>query len=109
MIGMPAGEVWLIILVLGAGTLAIRASFLMLIGARELPDWLLRHLRYTPVAVIPGLVAPAVLWPEATGGLTDPARLGAALVTLGLGAVTKNTLLAIIGGAATLYTLLALF
>lgn len=109
MIDMPESQIWLIILALGAGTLAIRASFLMLVGGRELPPWLLRHLRYTPVAVIPGLIAPAVLWPEATGGMTDPARLGAALVTLGLGAATKNTLIAIIGGAAMLYTLLALF
>lgn len=109
MITMPASEVWFIILALGSGTLAIRASFLMLVGGRDLPPWLLRHLRYTPVAVIPGLIAPAVLWPEATGGATDPARLGAALVTLGLGVATKNTLIAIIGGAATLYALLALF
>ena len=32
---------------------------------------------------MPGLVAPLVVWPQATGGETDPARLLAALVALG--------------------------
>ena len=55
-------EIWLIIVLLGLGTYAIRFSFLGLIGDRKMPDWLLRHLRYTPVAVLPGLVAPLVAW-----------------------------------------------
>lgn len=108
MIDMPAAQVWFIIIALGLGTLGLRASFLMLLGDRELPEWLLRHLRYTPVAVIPGLIAPAVLWPEATGGATDPARLGAAAMTLALGVLTRNTLVAILGGGVTLYALLAI-
>lgn len=77
-----AGEIWTIILVLGAGTYLIRFSFLGLIGGRKMPDWLLRHLRYTPVAILPGLVAPLAAWPAATGGETDAPRMAAALVTL---------------------------
>ncbi|HID66820.1 MAG TPA: AzlD domain-containing protein, partial [Roseibacterium sp.] len=50
MIGWSAGQIWLIIIVLGLATFAIRFSFLGLIGDRKLPDWMLRHLRYTPVA-----------------------------------------------------------
>ena len=80
--------------------------FLGLIGDRPLPAWVLRHLRYTAVAVIPALVAPLVLWPPATGGEIDPARLGAAAVTLAVGLWTKNLLVSVICGVATLYSLL---
>jgi len=96
-------EIWAIIVALGLGTFLIRFSFLGFIGQRKLPAWVLRHLRYTPVAVIPGLVAPLVLWPQATGGEPDLPRLLAAAATLTLGYVTKNVLWAIFGGGATLY------
>ena len=100
--------VWLIIVVLGIGTFLIRFSFLGLIGNRPMPEWVLRQLRYTAVAVLPGLVAPLVLWPAATQGTPDPARLAAAGITVLVGVLTKNVLLAIVGGAATLYGMLFL-
>jgi len=96
-------DLWVVILGLGLGTFAIRFSFLGLIGNRPLPEWLLRHLRYTSAAVLPGLVAPLVLWPAATGGQPDAARLAAAVATLALGVVFRHTLGAIVGGAAVLY------
>lgn len=100
--------VWLVIAALAIGSFLIRFSFLGLIGDRKMPDWVLRHLRYTPVAVLPGLVAPLVFWPAATGGATDPARLAAALVTLTVGYFSRNVLAAILSGAVTLYALLFL-
>ncbi len=101
--GIDPATLWLVILALGAGSFGLRFVFLGLVGDRPLPAWLLRHLRYTAVAVLPGLVAPMVVWPAATGGALDPARLVAAVATLGLGLVTRNVLVAILGGAATLY------
>jgi branched-subunit amino acid transport protein len=74
-------EIWLVILALGIGTYLIRLSFLGLVGSRQLPQWALRALRYTPVAVLPALVAPLIVWPTATRGELDPARLAAAAVT----------------------------
>jgi branched-subunit amino acid transport protein len=62
-----------------------------------------RLLRYVPMAVMPGLAAPLVVWPQATGGAPDPARLLAALVALGIGAATRSVLGAIVGGMAALY------
>ena len=103
---MTHGQVWLIILGLALGTYLIRYSFLGLIGDRQMPAWILRHLRYTPVAVLPGLVAPLVLWPAATGGTPDPARLAAAAVTLLVGVWGKNVLAAILSGGVTLYAML---
>jgi len=95
--------IWGIIAVLAVGTFLIRFSFLGLIGSRPMPDIVLRLLRFTPVAVLPGMVAPLVLWPAATGGQPDPVRLIAAAATLAIGLWTKNVLWGIVGGAATLY------
>ncbi|MCP5039041.1 MAG: AzlD domain-containing protein [Rhodobacteraceae bacterium] len=100
---MTSGQIWLIITFLALGSFLIRFSFLGLIGNRPLPPWILRHLRYTPVAVLPGLVAPLVLWPQASGGQPDPARLAAAFTALAIGHFSKNVLAAIIGGAITLF------
>lgn len=98
---------WIVMPALAAGTYAIRFSFLGTLGARPLPGWLTRALRYTAVAVLPALVAPGVLWPPATGGETDPARLSAALVTLAVGVMTRSTMAAILAGGGTLFALLA--
>jgi branched-subunit amino acid transport protein len=100
---MSTGTVWGIILALGVGTFLIRFSFLGLVGRRPLPDWVLRHLRYTAVAVLPGLVAPLVLWPQATGGATDPARLVAGVVTVAAGVWSRSVLGAMAAGAVALY------
>lgn len=102
-------EIWIVILGLGAGTFLIRFSFLGLIGDRALPGWALRLLRYVPVAVMPGLVAPLVVWPPATGGETDPARMIASAVALAVGAATRSLLGAIFGGMAALYLALWAF
>ncbi|WP_372990681.1 AzlD domain-containing protein [Sulfitobacter sp.] len=97
---------WFVIIGLGIGSFGLRFVFTGLVGDREMPAWLLRHLRYTAVAILPALVAPQVLWPAATNGQTDPSRLAAAVVALTVGVITKNVLLAIVSGAATLYALL---
>lgn len=96
-------QIWAIIGVLAVGTFLIRFSFLGLIGDRPLPGWVLRLLRYTPVAVIPGMVVPLVLSPGVTGGSFDPARGIAALVTLAVGLMLRSTIWAILAGAGTLY------
>ncbi|MCX8225603.1 MAG: AzlD domain-containing protein [Sulfitobacter sp.] len=99
---------WIVIIGLGIGSFGLRFVFTGLVGDREMPAWLLRHLRYTAVAILPALVAPQVIAPAATGGQFDPARFAAAAVALTVGVLTKNVLLAIISGAVTLYGLLLL-
>ncbi|SER67590.1 Branched-chain amino acid transport protein [Tranquillimonas rosea] len=96
-------KVWLVLALLAVGTYLIRLSFLGLVGNRRLPDWLARTLRFTPVAVLPALVAPLILWPEATGGTFDPVRGAAAATTVGVGLVTRNTVLAIVCGGVVLF------
>mgnify|MGYP005994869651 FL=1 len=99
---------WIVIIGLGVGSFLLRFAFTGFVGDRQMPVWLLRHLRYTAVAVLPALVAPQVLWPSATGGEPDPARLAAAAAALAVGLITKNVLGAMIAGGVTLYGMLYL-
>jgi branched-subunit amino acid transport protein len=103
---MTDATIWTVIVVLGIGTFLIRFSFIGLVGDRSLPVWAHRLLRYVPVAVMPGLVAPLVVWPQATGGAPDAARMVAALAALAIGAWSRSVLGAILGGMAVLYAAL---
>jgi len=91
-----------VILILGAGTFLIRFSFLGALGRRSLPPWAMRCLRFTPVTVLPALIAPATLFPEAGGGGIEPLRLAAAVLTLGVGLALRSTPLAMAAGFAAL-------
>lgn len=105
---IETGTIWTVIILLGLGSFGLRFVFTGLVGDRAMPDWLLRHLRYTAVAILPALVAPQVLWPAATDGVFDIPRVAAASVTLVVGLLSKNVLMAVISGAVTLYGLLFL-
>ncbi|MCC5993075.1 MAG: AzlD domain-containing protein [Rhodobacteraceae bacterium] len=98
-------QIWGIIIALGLGSYLLRLSFLGIVGNRDLPEWVLRHLRYTAVAVMPGMITPLILFPQATGGALDAVRLGAAIATLAISFWTKNAVLTIFGGAAVLFAL----
>lgn len=98
-------DIWIIILTLGIGTFVIRFSFLGILGDRQLPPWLLRHLRYTAVGILPAMVTPLIIWPQATGGQLDPVRISAAMLALAVGLWTKNAIWAIVVGMATLWGL----
>ena len=95
--------IWIVIVSLGIGSYLIRFSFLGLIGGRDLPEWCLRHLRYVAVAVMPALITPLIIWPDATGGETDPARLVAALAAFIIGIKFNSVIGAIFSGMLTLY------
>ncbi|SLN51096.1 AzlD domain-containing protein [Ruegeria meonggei] len=99
---------WIVIIGLAIGSFALRFVFIGFVGDRPMPPWLLRHLRYTAVAIVPALIAPLVVWPTATDGQPDLPRMAAAAVALAVGVITKNVIAAIFTGAATLYGLLYL-
>ncbi|MEM0948783.1 MAG: AzlD domain-containing protein [Pseudomonadota bacterium] len=96
-----AAKIWALIVMTGIGTYLIRFSFLGLIGDKEMPQVVLKLLRYTPVAVLPGLVAPLVI--EGSAPLGEPEKLIAAAATVLIGWRTKNLLAAIAAGAAAMY------
>lgn len=104
---MSDTTIWTVIVLLGLGTYLIRFSFLGIMGDRQLPEWVLRHLRYVGVAILPALLTPMVIWPQATGGELDPPRLLAAAVGF-LAGWRFGVMPALIAGMATLYLMQAL-
>lgn len=104
---IETSTLWIVIFGLGLGSFLLRFAFLGFVGDRPLPAWLVRHLRYTAVAILPALVAPLVVY-SGEGGSTDPTRVAAAIVTLGVGIWTRNVFAAIGSGAATLFALVYL-
>ncbi|MBW6417885.1 AzlD domain-containing protein [Celeribacter sp. PS-C1] len=102
MIEASPTQIWIIIIGMAIGTFLIRFSFLGLVGDRPLPAWLLRLLRYTPVAVLPAVVAPMLIGAKAD---TDPLRLFCAAVTIIIGVWTRNVLWAILAGLGLFFGL----
>lgn len=103
MITASSLTVWFVILALAVATYLIRFSFLGLLDGENMPDWLERHLKFVGVAVMPGIAAPAVFWPDATGGEPDPARLLAAAAALLVGMWRRSLLASVVAGLVTLY------
>ncbi|MBS8225097.1 AzlD domain-containing protein [Vannielia litorea] len=95
---------WTLTALLGIGTFLIRFSFLGWLGGRELPPWALLHLKYVGAAVFPALITPLLLWPDATGGQTDPIRLLAAVAAFAAG-IRFGVVPAIVAGMGSLYLL----
>ncbi len=100
--------IWIVIAGMALGSFLLRFLFIGFVGSRPMPAWVLRHLRYTAVAILPALVAPLVVWPRATDGVPDLPRMAAATVTLVVGFWSKNVIAAILSGALTLALLSAL-
>ncbi|MGR3500882.1 AzlD domain-containing protein [Pseudaestuariivita sp.] len=100
--------IWTVIVFLGIGTYLIRFSFLGFLGDRELPPWLLQHLRYVGVAVLPALVAPMILWTDGPGSAIDPVQLVAAMAGFAAG-WRFGVIPALVVGMGTLYAVSALF
>ena len=51
---------WPIVLCIGAGTYAIRVSFILILSEAKLSDTLMRALRFIPATVLAALIVPAV-------------------------------------------------
>lgn len=95
---IPDAKIWLTIAGLAAATYAIRASFLVLLAGRRLPEGLTRALGFVPVTVLPALIAPMVLT-DGDGALAgEPATMAAGGLALAAGMATRNVLAGILGG-----------
>ena len=101
-------RVWLAILLSGAGTFAMRASFLA--GASRMaavPPWAQRLLRQIPPAALAAIVLPALLRPEGELDLLHP-RLAAGIVAAVVAWRTGNVALTLVVGLGSLVALQAL-
>jgi branched-subunit amino acid transport protein len=89
-------------------TFLIRYPVLALLGKISMPDPVLRALRYIPTAVLTAIIVPAVLLPEGQIKIGSNAFLLAAIVAVLVAWRTKNMLLTIVIGMASLWILRAL-
>ena len=90
-----------VLLILGMAlvTFAVRYPPLALVGRLELPERVIRALRYVPVAVLTAIIVPAVLMPQGELDLRlENAYLIAALTAVVVSWRTKNLLLTIVIG-----------
>ncbi|GGM19998.1 AzlD domain-containing protein [Deinococcus aerophilus] len=97
---------WLLILGVGAGSLLLRASSLVLLRGRKLPDSVTLSLGLVPASVLAALIAPELLYARGTGAF-DPfsPRLAAGLVAAAVAWKTRNLLWTLIAGLGLLLLL----
>lgn len=95
---------WWVMIVAGILTYATRLSFILLFGKFEAPEWLRRGLHYVPPAVLSAIIVPEVLIQAGKMNISqDNARLPAALLAILVAWKTKNAVLTILVGMATLW------
>ena len=103
-------ESWLIILLAGPLTYAIRLSFIALSGRWQPPRLFQRALRFVPPAVLSAIILPEMLIQD--GSLISTPlnpRLLAGLLAILVAWKTRNTVLTILAGMAALYLFQYLF
>lgn len=100
---------WLIVIAVGIGTYAARASFIAGLGERRFPEPLERALAYVAPAVFAAIVFPAVFLPDGALDI-DPSTNPRFLAALAAGLVAwwfKNVALVIVVGMGVLWLLQA--
>jgi branched-subunit amino acid transport protein len=96
-------SIWLIMLAAGAVTFATRASFVLLLGRVEMPQWFKRALRFVPAAVLSAIIAPELALRQ--GSLVLPwtnTQLLSGLLAIVVAWKTRSVLLTILAGMAAL-------
>ena len=102
-------NLWLVIVIAGLLTFAIRLSFIFLLDRINVPVWFRQALRFVPVAVLSAIILPEL---ASRNGVVDfslrnPQLLSGALAVL-VAWRTKNVILTIAAGMAALMLFQAL-
>jgi branched-subunit amino acid transport protein len=99
-------KLWLVFLLGGLATYAMRLSFIYMLGKVDVPQRLRQALRFVAPAVLSAIVAPELLMP---GGVMDlnfhNYRLIAGLAAIVVAWRSKNTIVTIVLGMAVLIAL----
>ena len=99
-------NIWLVMLLGGLITFAIRFSLIYLFGRLHVPETIQRALRYVPPAVLSAIVFPELFFYDGTLNLSlDNIRLLAGLVAILVAWISRNTLVTIIAGMLALFLL----
>ena len=100
-------SMWLLIVLTGLGTYALRLSFLATLGDAEPPERWVRVLRYVPVAVLSALVVGGVLIPGGERIVVGP-ELGAAAIAALVAWRTRSVVATITLGMVALWCIRSL-
>jgi branched-subunit amino acid transport protein len=102
--------IWITIIISGLLTVAIRLSFILVLGRMKVPDSFTRALRFVPAAVLSAIILPEMVRPggELNLSIANP-RLLAGLVAGLIAWRTKNILLTIVAGMGALWLFQFLF
>jgi branched-subunit amino acid transport protein len=99
-------NLWLVMLLAGLATYAIRLSFILLIGVRKPPELAERALRFVPPAVLTAIFVPELLLPESQLDVSlGNARLIAGAIAIVVAWRTRNIFLTILVGMGALWLL----
>ena len=97
---------WLIIILGGLFTLGVRSSIILAIDKITMPEWFKRSLRYIPTAILSAIILPGLVAPDGKMVVSlHNTQLLAGLVAILAAWWTKNVLLTILLGAASLVIL----
>ena len=98
-------DAWIAVVLAGAGTFAMRSSFLALAHRMaDVPPWLRRVLRQIPPAALASLVVPALLRPEGRVDLFQ-AHLWAGIAAALVAWRTRNIAITLLVGMGLLILL----
>ena len=99
-------NIWLVMLLGGLFTFAIRFVLIYLFGKFEIPETLRKALYYVPPAVLSALVFPELLFRDDVINLSlDNHRLFAGVLAILVAWFSKNILMTILAGMAALFLL----
>lgn len=97
---------WLMLLLIGAVTYAIRLSCIGLLGQKDMPALLLKALRFVPITVLPAIILPELFLRNNALALSihNPRWMAGMLAAI-VAWRTRNVLLTIAVGMVALWML----
>jgi len=99
-------NIWLVMILGGLITFAIRFVLIYLFGRFEVPETMRKALHYVPPAVLSAIIFPELFFREGVLSLSlDNYRLLAGLVAILVAWFSKNILITILAGMAALFLL----
>jgi len=103
-------NIWLVMLLGGLITFAIRFSLIYLFGKFKVPETMQKALHYVPAAVLSAIIFPELFLHDGVLDLSlGNIRLLAGLIAILVAWFSKNTLLTIVAGILALFLLQFLF
>lgn len=99
-------NIWLVMIAGGLITFGMRFSLIYLFGKFEIPETMRRALHYVPPAVLSAIIFPEIFMSNGVLDISPSnARLPAGLLAIIAAWFSRNTLVTILVGMATLFLL----